>query len=220
MCRLQQSAPSGRLPVVGRSTSSNRKEHLEDSIVSLTRSDGIPMIRLFLVVLAIHLFSFQPSIGWEDSAELIVAGRVLAPMHPPGTPIPVLISHVAQLIPLGSAPMRLHLLQGVVAAALVVWIAGYVARRTSSIGGVAAGLLMGCALWPVAVRAEVYVFSLLLIFMMGALVERWWLAGRSARCSDHLLVGLALGWGSRAVRFSCLTFSLRCWWFSSTARIA
>lgn len=153
------------------------------------------MIRLFLLVLAIHLFSFQPSIGWEDSAELIVAGRVLAPMHPPGTPIPVLISHLAQSIPLGSAPMRLHLLQGIVASALVAWIAAYVAPRTTPIAGVAAGLLMGCALWPVAVRAEVYVFSLPLIFMTGTLVERWWTAGRTASCSDHLLAGLALGLG-------------------------
>ena len=150
---------------------------------------------VFVAAFVAYLFSIFPAIGWEDSTEVIIAGRMLAPMHPPGTPLPVLLSRVAQMLPLGAAAFRVHLAQAVAAAVLVTCVFRYVSARSSEAAGLFVAIALGIFLWPVTVHAEVYVYAMAGILLMAVMVEQWWGAGARLRCSSHVLAGLGLGLG-------------------------
>ncbi len=149
--------------------------------------------RVFFAVFVLYLLLAGPAVGWEDSAEMVTAGRFLTPMHPPGAPLPVLVANVAQRIPFGSAPYRLHLFQALLGAGLCAGLFHYLESKTSLFPAFLGAFVFAFFLLPVVVTAEVYVLALTLFFFMAVLVERWWLAGRRARCSDHLLAAFALG---------------------------
>lgn len=156
----------------------------------ITRSQQI-----FFAAFVLFLPALRPTVGWEDSAELVMAGRLLSPMHPPGTPLPVVISHCAQWIPMGSAAYRIHLIQAVIAAGLVCIVYAWAVKWKSEVAGLIMAIVWGCAVGMVTVHAEVYVFSLAGLTLLAWMVERWWLNGRRLRCSDAMLGGLGLGLG-------------------------
>ncbi len=51
------------------------------------KSDWVACLATFLVVLTVYVLTLQPTVGLEDSGELVVASDYLGVPHPPGYPI-------------------------------------------------------------------------------------------------------------------------------------
>jgi hypothetical protein len=166
-----------------------------------------------LVAFVVYLRTLAPGVTFVDSGELIVAARNLGVAHPPGTPLYVLLAHLATLLPLGSVAFRANLASAVFAA-LAAGVACLAAResvldrRGTASGpvpqawtGVApllcAGIFLAFSrtLWWYGTLTEVYTLNTLLLAGIFWLMFRW----RRGAGSDRFLLlaaalfGLALG---------------------------
>jgi hypothetical protein len=71
---------------------------------------------VFLVALVVYSWTLAPTVTLTDSGELIVAAYGLGVAHPPGTPLWVMLAHLASLVPVGSVAVRINLSSAVFAA--------------------------------------------------------------------------------------------------------
>ena len=71
---------------------------------------------VFLVALVVYSWTLAPTVTLTDSGELIVAASGLGVAHPPGTPLWVMLAHLASLVPVGSVAMRINFSSAVFAA--------------------------------------------------------------------------------------------------------
>jgi len=71
---------------------------------------------VFLVALIIYSWTLAPTVTLTDSGELIVAAYGLGVAHPPGTPLWVMLAHLASLVPVGSVAVRINFSSAVFAA--------------------------------------------------------------------------------------------------------
>src|SRR5436309_1042773 len=156
---------------------------------------------VFLVALIVYSWTLAPAVTLTDSGELIVAAYGLGVAHPPGTPLWVMLAHLASLAPVGSVAVRINFSSAVFAALacgmLTLVVAELVvtascigaprrrnkaARQGSNADGllmfapaVGAGLLMAFSrtLWAYATITEVYTLNALLVLLVFFLVVRW-----------------------------------------------
>ena len=63
---------------------------------------------VFSVALVVYVRTLAPTVTLTDSGELIVAAHGLGVAHPPGTPLWVMLAHLASLVPVGSVAVRIN----------------------------------------------------------------------------------------------------------------
>src|SRR6478609_8217204 len=71
---------------------------------------------VFLVALVVYSWTLAPTVTLTDSGELIVAAHGLGVAHPPGTPLWVMLAHLASLVPVGNVAVRINFSSAVFAA--------------------------------------------------------------------------------------------------------
>jgi hypothetical protein len=71
---------------------------------------------VFLVVLVLYSWTLAPTVTPTDSGELILAAYGLGVAHPPGTPLWVMLAHLASLVPVGNVAVRINFSSAVFAA--------------------------------------------------------------------------------------------------------
>jgi tetratricopeptide (TPR) repeat protein len=71
---------------------------------------------VFLAALVIYSWTLAPTVTLTDSGELILAAYGLGVAHPPGTPLWVMLAHLASLVPVGNVAVRINFSSAVFAA--------------------------------------------------------------------------------------------------------
>jgi hypothetical protein len=176
-------------------------------------SAGVLAAGVAAVALAVYLRTLAPTVTLVDSGELALAARDLGVAHPPGTPLWVMLAHLATLVPWSNVAARVaaaSALFAALAAGLTVLLARealltVLGRSGSSPHpgswvGLAPVALSGFAfafsrsLWSYATVVEVYTLNVLLIAGVVLLLLRWGRRGGDGLLySAAALFGLALG---------------------------
>lgn len=86
----------------------------------------------FAVSFATYVYTLQPTVGLEDSGELICAAYRLGVPHPPGYPVWTMLGKLMTFIPLGDVAYRVNLLSAL-AGALAAGIVALVLAKTGDI---------------------------------------------------------------------------------------
>lgn len=166
------------------------------------------------IALVVYLRTLAPTVTLVDSGELALAARDLGVAHPPGTPLWVMLAHLATLLPGSNVAARVAATSALFAA-LVAGLTVLLAREalllvlgrpssppalaTSWVGLIppmVAGLAFAFSrsLWSYATVVEVYTLNVLLIAGVLLLLLRWSRRGEDAALySAAALFGLALG---------------------------
>lgn len=71
---------------------------------------------MFLAALVVYSWTLAPTVTLTDSGELILAAYGLGVAHPPGTPLWVMVAHLASLVPVGNVAVRINFSSAVFAA--------------------------------------------------------------------------------------------------------
>jgi len=71
---------------------------------------------VFLGALVVYSWTLAPTVTLTDSGELILAAYGLGVAHPPGTPLWVMLAHLASLVPVGNVAVRINFSSAVFAA--------------------------------------------------------------------------------------------------------
>jgi hypothetical protein len=168
------------------------------------------------VALAVYLRTLAPTVTLVDSGELALAARDLGVAHPPGTPLWVMLAHLAARLPWSNVAARVAAASAVfaaLAAGLVVLVAreallcafhrdpppdaaADTRRWTGAVPAAAAGLGLAFSrsLWSYATIVEVYTLNILLILAVLFLLLRWTrLGGDGWLYAAAVTFGLALG---------------------------
>jgi len=82
----------------------------------LSRAELVCAGAVFLVALVVYSRTLAPTVTLTDSGELIVAAYGLGVAHPPGTPLWVMLAHLASLVPVGNVAVRINFSSAVFAA--------------------------------------------------------------------------------------------------------
>jgi hypothetical protein len=141
---------------------------------------GVSTVLLFVCYLA----SAATDLTFWDAPELTAAAQTLGIPHPPGTPLWVLMGHVAATLFSNAGPARAITLLSVIAGALTGGVGAAMAQRwLGSRGAVAAAVSAGTmmSVWANATETEVYSVALLASVIMLAAGER---AGRHEASPD------------------------------------
>jgi hypothetical protein len=163
---------------------------------TLSRSARLP-IAVGLIALLVYARTLLPGIAFGDWGEMQTVPHVLGVAHPTGYPTYVLISWLAQLVPVGSVAFRANLLSAVlVSGALATTVALLLRLGVRPVLATAAALALGAVptVWAAATVAEVNPLHLLFVALLlhRAIV---WEDERRTRdlVIGALLLGLALG---------------------------
>lgn len=111
---------------------------------------------IFVVVLAVYVYTLCPTVYWDDAGELIAACYTLGIPHPPGHPLYAMLGKLFTLIPIGLPAYRVNLMSaffGALTCALLFQIVRELARRE--------GIPTGRADFAASVAALGAAFSLL-----------------------------------------------------------
>jgi tetratricopeptide (TPR) repeat protein len=83
---------------------------------------------VFLAALVVYSWTLAPAVTLTDSGELILAAYGLGVAHPPGTPLWVMLAHLASLVPVGNVAVRINFSSAVFAALACAMLALVVAE--------------------------------------------------------------------------------------------
>ncbi len=137
-----------------------------------------------VVLFSAYLATAAPDLTFWDASELVTAARTRGIPHPPGTPLWVLMAHLAGTVFANTGPARAVTMLSVLASALAGGVGASMLRRwIGSRGAVVGAVLAGTmtTVWSNATETEVYAVSLLCSALMLAAGEY---AGRPG-VSDH-----------------------------------
>lgn len=95
-----------------------------------------------VVIFGWFLCGVSPGLYWLDAGEFVAASAELGVVHPPGTPGYVLLTHLAQLLPVGTLGFRAGLASAALMSAAIWFALGVVERR-----GARAWIVVGAGLW-------------------------------------------------------------------------
>jgi transmembrane protein TMEM260 (protein O-mannosyltransferase) len=158
---------------------------------------GAALAIVGVISLVVYARTLLPGIAFGDWGEMQTVPHVLGVAHPTGYPTYILLSWLAQLVPLGAVAFRANLLSAVlVSGALAVTVAILLRLGVRPVIAVAAALGLGAVgtVWAAATVAEVNPLHLLFVALLlhRALL---WEDGRRTRdlLIGALLLGLALG---------------------------
>ena len=74
----------------------------------LSQAEMVCAGAVFLVALVVYSWTLAPTVTLTDSGELIVAAYGLGVAHPPGTPLWVMLAHLASLVPVVNVAERIN----------------------------------------------------------------------------------------------------------------
>jgi hypothetical protein len=141
-----------------------------------TARGAIWTLMAFGLPFLLYLRTLAPTVYGLDSAELTTGAYVLGIVHPPGSPLFLLIGHVFSWIPIGDVGYRLNLLSAT-ASALTSLLMYLVIRRLIDDRVVALGTTWFLAatyyFWVNAVAAELYALHTVFIAALLWLGLRW-----------------------------------------------
>jgi len=128
---------------------------------------------LFLLVLAVYVFTLAPTITMEDSGELVTAAATLGIPHPSGYPLWTILGQIFCWLPFGTVAWRVNLMSAVFGA-LTILVLYLIFRRTikNQLAAFCAPLLLAfsATFWQQSVTAKFYTlnsfFVLLLIYVL------------------------------------------------------
>ncbi len=150
-----------------------------------------------VVAFVVYARTLLPGMAFGDWGEMQTVPHVLGVAHPTGYPTYLVLSWLAQLVPLGSIAFRANLLSAVlISGALAVAVAILLRLGVRPVVAATAALAVGAipTVWSAATVAEVNPLHLLFVVLLlhRALV---WEDGRSVRdlVLGALLLGLAAG---------------------------
>jgi Protein of unknown function (DUF2723) len=103
------------MPTTAKLGSSLARDRI-DGASSLSRAALVTAGLIFIVALATYVRTLAPTVTLVDSGELIVAAKHLGVAHPPGTPLYVLLAHLATLVPIGNVAVRVNFSSALFAA--------------------------------------------------------------------------------------------------------
>ena len=187
-------------------TGSTRAAKIDWQINGTAFSSRAELLRagiVFLVALLLYSWTLAPTVTLTDSGELIIVAQGLGVAHPPGTPLWVILAHVASLVPLGNVAVRINFSSALFAALACAMLTLAVAelmitaaylptrkknaqprKKTENAGvdhllvfapAIGTALLMAFSrtLWSYATITEVYALNALLILIVFFLMLRW-----------------------------------------------
>ena len=141
------------------------------------RGDSFLGAVVALVAFGVYLKTLFPGLGGGgDSAKFQYVGSVLGTPHPPGYPLYVLVSFCFAQIPFGTLAWRINAMSAffaTVTAAVCVLVLRRLGVGRAISAGVALSLAFDYALWPFAVRAEVYSLTGALTAVLLLCAVRW-----------------------------------------------
>jgi hypothetical protein len=141
------------------------------------RGDSFLGAVVALVAVGVYLKTLFPGLGGGgDSAKFQYVGSVLGTPHPPGYPLYVLVSFCFAQIPFGTLAWRINAMSAffaTVTAAVCVLVLRRLGVGRAISAGVALSLAFDYALWPFAVRAEVYSLTGALTAVLLLCAVRW-----------------------------------------------
>ena len=145
-----------------------------------------------LAAFGVYLRTLFPGLGGGgDSAKFQYVGSVLGTPHPPGYPLYVLVSFCFAQIPIGALAWRINTMSAFFATVTVV-VSFLVLRQLGVRRTIAAGVALASAfdhaLWPFAVRAEVYSLTGALTSIVVLCAVRWAVTRRERDL--YLMVGV------------------------------
>jgi transmembrane protein TMEM260 (protein O-mannosyltransferase) len=150
------------------------------------------------IAACVYGWTLSPSVGAGDSGELILAAHSLGVPHPPGYPLWLLLARCADLLPWGTAALRVNALSALLSALAVGLFYRLAARcGLNRAGRIAATLVFGGStlVWDSAVQAEVYSLATAVFLALALAAIRARSKSTAGRRSDAVfffLAGLAL----------------------------
>ena len=150
-----------------------------------------------LILFAFLLILIFPSQGWLDESELCVSSFLLGIGHPPAQPLYVMFGKMAQLIPIGSLPLRLGVLSAVLLLAsfflsikIVLRILKNNNSRLLTVISCFVGLyvFLSVTVTLQGVRAELYSLNLFIV-----LLTLYFLLNEKTRLAGFFMAGLGSG---------------------------
>jgi tetratricopeptide (TPR) repeat protein len=156
--------------------------------------DYTAALLVFVITLAVYVYTLCPNTALEDSGELITGAIVFGVPHPPGYPLWSLCGFIfSHLFPVGNDAWRTNLtsaLFGAAANAILALLISHSGRRMIHefnpgkpeqekflpfYGAVASGLILGFSsvMWSQAVIAEVFTLNALFIMAVFLCFYRW-----------------------------------------------
>jgi tetratricopeptide (TPR) repeat protein len=170
----------------------------EDAVVAgssrFTFSDKCIGLALWLVSLALYVYTLQPNVGLEDSGEFIAASDHFGVPHPPGYPLWSLLTFLlAHGFPFGNIAWRVNLfsalcgatavgLFGMLMSHSVRWMLSSIrgidqksASFCALVGAATGGLVLAFSdvMWSQAVIAEVYCLNAVFLAMLLICFYKW-----------------------------------------------
>ncbi|HEY4256305.1 MAG TPA: DUF2723 domain-containing protein [Candidatus Udaeobacter sp.] len=214
---MNRSARPSRRPFAKSASKSNRQA--DAAGIPWFKAELVCAGAVFLTALLLFSWTLAPTVTPTDSGELIVAAQGLGVAHPPGTPLWVILAHLASLVPLGNVAVRINFSSALFAAlacamltlavAELMITAAYLPPRKKSAQqrkkaehagadrllvfapALGAGLLMAFSrtLWFYGTITEVYALNALLILTVFFLMLRWRRLVMQTILSAHLQKG-------------------------------
>jgi len=174
---------------------------------------------VFLAASLFYLFTTGQHSFWLDSMEFVTVAKNAGVPHPPGTPLYVILSSLATLLPVGAVAFRVHLLNALLGgvAAWLVFLIGYHvagdeekgrALRAGLAGLVALAVAISPAIWFQSVRAEVYTLNSVVNLGVVYMTLRW--SGQPAARGYLPLIALLVGLGVANHHFLTLLTAMAC----------
>jgi len=155
---------------------------------------------VFVVALAVYLFTMAPTVALIDSGELTDAAWSLGNAHPPGFPLFVLVTHFFTMLPIRSVAWRANFASAFFSAAAAAFATlaafEFKKERDATVIAIATGLLFAFSrtVWRYAVETEVYALNTALMAAIAWLMLVWTRTRRATPLyAAALLFGLALG---------------------------
>lgn len=178
---------------------------------------------VFAALLIVYLLTAAPTVGDEDSGELVAAAHVLGVAHPTGYPLWTVLAKLFDLLPLGPASaFRVAVFSAVSAAgaaALLCWIT--ISLTGLALAGASAGLAFGLwfPTWSQAVRPEVYALEGLLFAWFALALARWDQERTPRNLGWMALAGGAATMHHRSALFALAPGLLAAFWLTRPKRV-
>ena len=132
---------------------------------------------VFFPTYFVYLLTVYPTVGTEDSGELIVSAAMLDIAHPPGYPLHTLLGKLFTiLIPFGNIGWRVNLLSAFFGAATIALTYLLIKKLTKNdYISMAGALILGFSdiFWSQSIRTETYTLHTFTLIAIIYLLFRW-----------------------------------------------
>ncbi len=189
---------------------------MSEEIMTTSTVNRIIAAVVFVLTFGVYLMTLAPTVVFWDVGEFIAAAKMMQVPHPPGSPLFLLVTRVAMMLPVADdMAVRAHMLSALfsglgimflylVAVRVVVSFRGYPAGildQVTVFGGAAIGafaLAFSTSYWANSIEAEVYGASMFFLSAILWLAMRWLDRSETAGNEKYLLliaylIGLSLG---------------------------